>query len=256
LKANGSEIDVGDNSSPDIADWNEDGLLDLLVGCESESSPVRLYLNSGTTTQYEFTDYTSVQADGADIKHYRCMITVADLNKDGKKDLLVGDGTDKIYFYENKGTNADPQLTSKVALKADGSDIDLDGDTRQCVTDWNEDGANDLIAGDYNENVYLILGIPVTDIVHDIKRVYLDKPVISMLNGGCCIITLKLEYQQDITVTLFSPSGKIVQAINHSVLSGGERRLQLDLSTFPTGVYFLHISVNKKCSTYRLVYIE
>ena len=56
-------------SVPCIADWNEDGKKDLLVGYFI-LGPVYLYLNSGTNNAPTFTTYTKLQADGADISMY------------------------------------------------------------------------------------------------------------------------------------------------------------------------------------------
>ena len=55
IKANGTTIDAGSNSAPVIVDWNEDGLLDLILG--TETGTIRLYLNSGTASAHVFTTY-------------------------------------------------------------------------------------------------------------------------------------------------------------------------------------------------------
>lgn len=71
LLSNGDSIKIAYNSSPYMADWNDDGLMDLvtgdaptLAGCK-----LRVYLNEGTPSTPVFTDYTYIRADGSDIEH-------------------------------------------------------------------------------------------------------------------------------------------------------------------------------------------
>ena len=55
---------------PELYDWNNDGLLDLIVGEKTENGKgkVRIYLNRGTASQPEFDDYTYLQKSGEDVE--------------------------------------------------------------------------------------------------------------------------------------------------------------------------------------------
>ena len=55
---------------PALYDWNNDGLLDLVVGEKTEDAKgkVRIYLNRGTANAPAFDDYTYLQKDGADVE--------------------------------------------------------------------------------------------------------------------------------------------------------------------------------------------
>ena len=57
VEAAGSDIDVPGYSVPSFADWNGDGLADLIVGEGGGSEPghVRIYLNTGTIGAPAFT---------------------------------------------------------------------------------------------------------------------------------------------------------------------------------------------------------
>lgn len=72
----------------------------------------------------EFASPFYIQADGRDIDIKDSMVdpTVADLDGDGIKDLLVGTRDyGRIYCYHNDGTNANPVFTYSGYLKtADG----------------------------------------------------------------------------------------------------------------------------------------
>jgi hypothetical protein len=162
IVANGTTIDMGTNSAPFIVDWNEDGLLDMVVGNESPGH-VRIYLNSGTPLSYLFTTYTTVMKGGTMVTHSRSCPHVADLNLDGKKDVIIGEDYGSVYYLKNVGTQAAPLFNTEVKLNANGSPITWPSgqtDTRVWVDDWNEDGLPDLVLGNYAKNVHLYLHVP------------------------------------------------------------------------------------------------
>jgi hypothetical protein len=71
VQAGGADIDVPGFSVPSFVDWDGDGLKDLVVGEGPGPSTglgkVRVYLNSGTSTDPAFTSWFYVQAGGADL---------------------------------------------------------------------------------------------------------------------------------------------------------------------------------------------
>lgn len=169
LVANGTTIDVGNNSAPHVVDWNEDGLLDLIVGQESPGN-IRVYLNSGTPSSYVFTNYTTVSAGGTTVKYSRCMPHVTDLNQDGKKDIVLGEDYGYVYFLENTRTNASPAFAAAVKLESDGAPISWPSgqtDTRVWADDWNGDGTPDLLLGNYAKNLYVYYGINQDTLIAD-----------------------------------------------------------------------------------------
>ena len=164
IKAGGVTIDVGNNSAPFVVDWNEDGLLDLVVG--HETGNVRLYLNSGTPTVHNFTTFSLIETSGTPVKYSRTVPHVTDLNLDGRKDVVIGEDNGAVYYLENVGTNAAPLFSTSSKLKSNGVPIQWPSgqtDTTVFITDWNEDGIPDLLLGNYVKNVYLYPGLaPIT----------------------------------------------------------------------------------------------
>jgi len=61
-----SQIDVGTYGAPSMADWNEDGARDLVVG-QFDYGKIRLYLNRGQDVAPVFDGYTFFQSGGTDI---------------------------------------------------------------------------------------------------------------------------------------------------------------------------------------------
>jgi hypothetical protein len=51
---------------------------------------------------------------------------LADLDGDGKPDLVAGVYDDRIFHFRNAGTAAEPKFEAGKALQADGKDILLD----------------------------------------------------------------------------------------------------------------------------------
>lgn len=159
LIANGEIIWGVANSAPAVVDWNEDGLLDLVLGMYGDDFtktgvPIRIYLNVGTKTHYKFSDYKTIKCDGKEIIHFRAMPAVVDLNNDGKKDLIVGN-TDNIfggigytlYYYLNVGTNNSPQFKTQGIVKSAGKELWFKQPMSVSVTDWNNDNKKDLLVG-------------------------------------------------------------------------------------------------------------
>jgi hypothetical protein len=70
IQASGSNIVVPGYSVPSFVLWNADTLKDLVVGeggGTSVQGKVRIYLNSGTASEPQFTNYFYVQAQGTDL---------------------------------------------------------------------------------------------------------------------------------------------------------------------------------------------
>lgn len=144
----GNEINVGSNSAPVITDWNDDGLMDMLVGNENPGN-IRLYLNDGGGSSPVFSSYTLIQSGSEDITHYRNAPQVFDMNGDGRKDILVGANDNNVYFYENTGTSPDPQFDGFVTIASKSVGM------RLWIDDWNHDGLPDMLTSDYDGYVWV-----------------------------------------------------------------------------------------------------
>ncbi|HEY7427233.1 MAG TPA: VCBS repeat-containing protein, partial [Gemmataceae bacterium] len=128
LKANGKDIAVehGD-AGPCVADWDGDGLLDLIVGCGDGS--VVFYRNGGTTREPKLAkgevlippgkiEYDLDKMSTEPIRGVRAKVCVVDYNGDGLPDLLVGD-------LSNQKPNR-PELTAEQKKKQETAKKELD----------------------------------------------------------------------------------------------------------------------------------
>jgi len=163
IQAGGVNIDIGSYSQPWVDDWNEDGMKDLLVG-ESDGV-VNLYVNVGSNQEPRFNAGTYITyATGGQIDFgSRSGPIVVDLNGDGVKDLISGEYSGMIYYCQNNGTNADPQLANMVTLKTGTINIDHGSTARIAVIDWDQDGTMDIVSGGYDSRLRLYLQAPSTD---------------------------------------------------------------------------------------------
>lgn len=169
------DIDVYGYSVPSLADWNNDGLDDLIVGCRDfvgcetgicEFGKVRIYLNTGTKEVPLFDDYSFAQVISGDLAVTNggcldCFPRVVYWDDDDRKDLVVGLSNGTVILYLNIGTDEAPVFDSGSNLQVGpaGSKIDIMVMYRAtpCIVDWDNDGRKDLLVGclDSKLNLYI-----------------------------------------------------------------------------------------------------
>jgi len=164
-------IDVGSRATPCVVDWNSDGNKDLVIG--GYDGKIHIFINEGTDTEPDFLVETFAQAKGSDLTVYgkRSSPVVADLDGDGKKDLLTGNTNGQLRFYQNVGTDAEPSFSDYSRVKSDGVDIQLPSSprSRPSVCFWTGDGHFgpidgyfDVLIGAGDGKVHLYRGIPTS----------------------------------------------------------------------------------------------
>lgn len=153
------EINTGDYSVPSLADWDSDGLPDLITCGGPDSSNlgrVRVYINQGPRQVPRFDTFFNAQADGQDLTFVKsgCMVgfpRVVYWDGDGRKDLLIGQGDGTIRLYLNVGTDEAPTFDAgrflAVGPAGAKSPIDVGARATPVVADWNADGHKDLVVG-------------------------------------------------------------------------------------------------------------
>jgi hypothetical protein len=163
VQAGGVDIDVGTYSVPSFDYWDGDDRKDLIVG--AGNGKVRIYLNVGTKSDPQFSDYFYAQSNGSDLYCppsgcLGCFPRIVYWDADDRKDLLVGlsDGTVKIFL--NTATEENPAFDGGANIRVgDTSAWNLDVGARATPTfvDWNSDGMTDLVVGALDGKIHIYL---------------------------------------------------------------------------------------------------
>jgi len=138
------------NLAPALADLDEDGDLDMLVGTWNKGS--LYYRNDGTSGTPHFVldeSKTVTLTRGSNSTP-----TFVDIDDDGDSDLFVGESSGDINFYINNGTPQQPQF-DLISDKFEGIDAGRRSVPR--FLDIDADGDQDLILGREFEGVLLYL---------------------------------------------------------------------------------------------------
>ncbi|NBV24129.1 MAG: VCBS repeat-containing protein [Proteobacteria bacterium] len=161
-------------------DYDGDGALDLVVGVEDWSDygwddawdragkwtngPLHGFVywlkNLGTTAQPRYDTPRKVEAGGVPVDVFGCPSpNFADFTGSGKLDVICGEFLDGFTFFENIGTRTQPRYAPGRRLKLpDGQPLSMDLEMIVPVAfDWNKDGHPDLIVGDEDGRVALLL---------------------------------------------------------------------------------------------------
>ena len=121
----------GSNSTPALADLDGDGDLDLFVG--ESSGELNFYRNIGTPQEPSF-ELVSDKFQDIDAGR-RSFPIFADMNEDGKKDLLLGREPGGVLLYIREGNTTDPvfvqdsTFTLPLPNYSTPSVADIDGDS-------------------------------------------------------------------------------------------------------------------------------
>lgn len=168
-------LNVGGRATPSLVHWNDDGMLDLVVG--GLDGLIHVFYNCGCDGwipphfYFSAPDGLYVQANGRDlaVPSGRSSPEFVDLDGDGRKDLLTGGTDGTILFYRNTGTASLPEFTSYTLVQSEGVAIDLPGSyrSRPFVCTWTgdgrfgpKDGYWDLLVGYGDGKIRLYRGLP------------------------------------------------------------------------------------------------
>ncbi|PSQ93695.1 MAG: VCBS repeat-containing protein [Bacteroidetes bacterium SW_4_67_19] len=143
-----SMIDVGLESVPALADLDDDGDQDLLVGSKigtakgSTEGPVLRYENTGgpADPRFRLADTLALAPEA-----YNRAPALADLDDDGDPDLVMGTWNNSLRYHENTGTASDPQFAETGTVLAE---LGRGSHPAPAFADLDGDGDLDLVLGE------------------------------------------------------------------------------------------------------------
>ena len=169
------DLSVGRRATPTLVDWNEDGMLDLVVG--ALDGLIHFYENCGCDGPVPPHFYFSspegefAQLNGFDLEvpGRRSSPVVMDLDGDDRPDLLTGNTDGWLLFYKNTSPRYPHAFAQPERLTSEGVPIDLPGTprSRPFVCYWTGDGHFgppdgywDVLVGSGDGKVRLYRGTP------------------------------------------------------------------------------------------------
>jgi len=164
VRAERIPISVGVYSAPCFADWNKDGVPDLIMGEGTYSAnSVYVWINSGTLSNPSFkkeddSKFTIAFGEGRE----QLTPSVYDWNGDNILDLIVGDRDGRLALYlgaaEAIKDSKDIQPIEFTKFISIGGRERFGGLISPHVCDYNEDGAPDILYGTASGAVHVALG--------------------------------------------------------------------------------------------------
>ena len=154
-------IDLGTSAFPTFYDYNNDSLLDLVVGNygyhvanNDPISSLALFENIGTKSipKYELVDrdwqgISNVNLNTVlNIPALNLSPTFGDLDADGYQDMLLGDADGKLHYFTNQGGNF-------TITAPNYYNIDIGYYAQPQLVDVDRDGLLDLIIGEQDGSV-------------------------------------------------------------------------------------------------------
>jgi len=149
IEAGGEPLDVFGMPSPNLADFDRDGDLDII--CGEFVDTLTYFENVGTRSNPLYAAGRKLAHDGTPLRMDLCMIVpvAMDWDKDGDVDLVVGEEDGRVAFMENTGRVAGgmPQFLPPRHFRQEASDVKFGALVTPFSFDWDGDGDEDLICG-------------------------------------------------------------------------------------------------------------
>lgn len=228
---------------PHLFDLDEDGLLDLILG--KKSGQLIYYRNVGTTNAPQFSLFNSSlgnvnvafdSPDGYATPHF--------FRYDDTTRLFVGDLAGRMHFFSNIDGNLDPG-DSFTEESSNYLGINTEAYSSFWVADMNANGKLELYAGQDLGGIYRFehdpsSNVSITEIDESNLNIY-PNPTNNM-------ITLSSNDNLIEGVQIINLQSQIVLTEKES-----SKKIQVDLSNFPSGVYFVSVELSNGQSVIRKV---
>lgn len=237
--SDGSEIKLGEYSSPVLTDWDNDGLIDLMLSGDREA--VMFYKNVGTKEKPAF-KYNSYYPE---TKQLRPQLQVIDIDRDGDRDFVMGTMGGNVIYYPNIGSEGNPMFPAEptyFTLNGEKIQIPIKSGKQNLfpyVVDWNNDGHWDMILGHPGKTLYLYSGSG-SDAVAE-EKIY-SKSSNPLTQKGDM---LYFAFNKPVLLSLFDMKGRL--------LFDKECENSLSLSAIPKGCYVVRISLDGFTKKQRIV---
>ncbi len=149
IDADGTPVDVYGMPSPNLADFDSDGDLDLL--CGEFLDGFTYFENIGSRADPRYAAGRRLMHEGQPLAMDLQMIvpTAVDWDADGDIDLVVGDEDGRVALVEHTGAVRDglPQFSPPRYFQQQADDVKFGALVTPVSADWDGDGDEDLVCG-------------------------------------------------------------------------------------------------------------
>ncbi|MGE3821980.1 MAG: FG-GAP repeat domain-containing protein [Isosphaeraceae bacterium] len=150
IEAGGRPIDTFGMPSPNLADFDGDGDLDLI--CGEFLDKFTYFENVGTRTEPSYAAGRRLpDPQGLPVAmHLQMIVPVAvDWDRDGDVDLICGDEDGRVALIEHTGKVVEglPRFLPPVFFHQEAADLKFGALVTPCSADWDGDGDTDLVCG-------------------------------------------------------------------------------------------------------------
>ena len=236
-------------SSIAFADLDGDNDQDVLItGFGSSGAPIsKLYINDGGGN---FTEMTETPFEAVE----RSSIAFADVDGDNDQDVLItgrnSSGTPISKLYTNDGGGNFTEMTETPFEGVERSSIafaDVDGDNDQDVLITGRNSSFAPISKLYT-NDWMISSLDNLLINVSLKLTPFPNPVESNnLN-----VRFESTESNSVTIRVYDLNGQLI-SLQKEFTGIGEQILVVDISSLPTGSYFIQLENGKKTGTAKFI---
>jgi hypothetical protein len=258
-------IDIGNNSTPQLVDLNKDGLLDLIIG--NKDGVIGYFKNRGTNTAPVFNEVADIDTLGGIVTRDFYLSTmgydygdpfgyatpqICELDGDTSTlELVTGMWNGKVFVYTNVSDTIGkifPKKDSLFALTAQTELYSLRFGQRSvpCAADLDNDSRLDLLIGNIGGGLNFYASIPspvdtsinrgLSEINYAKIKVY-PNPAKNELNFDTYAIKEDMQYE-------------VVDLVGKVLLSGDVNRFyatySINTQTLAEGMYFLKLKGDKQ----------
>ncbi len=150
VQAGGKPLDTYGSPTPQFADWDGDGDLDLV--CGEFLDRLTYFKNVGSRTEPRYAAGRFLAHNGLTIKLDLEMIepVAIDWDQDGDADLIVGQEDGRVTLVENTGRLAEgvPEFKPPVFFQQQADLVKVGALATPVGVDWDGDGDEDIVSGD------------------------------------------------------------------------------------------------------------